>query len=463
MEKQTIGQFLSALRRSNGYTQQEVAEKLGISNKTVSCWERDSYSPDISVIPAIAELYGVTCDEILRAKRSTVVKEVYDPEAMRSKAEKEEKEAGAIFENMLARYENSQKIAVAATAFATAAAIIAAIFVLALSKIHVAAFGIVVPVSAASFFALCIVQYRINFAIPSDERTLSVRKKMYGRNFVALSFMALSFAFFLPFCANLEFDSRYFAYGIAFAMFAFFILIAARKSRRIKNPEYFSPSRRAKADRAVFATLFSFATAFALIFNIVVSLMPIKGYFTDHTYESITFDGLKTLLSSSDLPEEYELTKEPEISDQCAIYVYTVPKKDFNERDLEGYVHFVFSDSAASPDYTVSIFYPVWRLDRTFYDTPGSTVTVTENVVVYNRHYTASTVKYNTDGTYYLISYDLDLLQSMKRSRDFEYSMLCDAIATAFILVVYGAWTGICRISDKAKNKKSKRDSTALT
>ena len=45
MEKQTIGQFLSALRRSNGYTQQGVAEKLGVSNKTVSCWERDAYSP----------------------------------------------------------------------------------------------------------------------------------------------------------------------------------------------------------------------------------------------------------------------------------------------------------------------------------------------------------------------------------------------------------------------------------
>ena len=68
MEKQTIGQFLSALRRSTGYTQQDVADKLGVSNKTVSCWERDASCPDISMIPAIAELYGVTCDEILRAK-----------------------------------------------------------------------------------------------------------------------------------------------------------------------------------------------------------------------------------------------------------------------------------------------------------------------------------------------------------------------------------------------------------
>lgn len=73
MEKQTIGQFLSALRRSTGYTQQDVADKLGVSNKTVSCWERDASCPDISMIPAIAELYGVTCDEILRAKKSPVL------------------------------------------------------------------------------------------------------------------------------------------------------------------------------------------------------------------------------------------------------------------------------------------------------------------------------------------------------------------------------------------------------
>ena len=129
MEKQTIGQFLSALRRSNGFTQQEVAEKLGVSNKTVSCWERDSYSPDISVIPAIAELYGVTCDEILRAKRDPSLRAYSDVES-NDKAvahyERAEKEASAIFDNILARHENTQKIAVLSTVFATIAAICAA-------------------------------------------------------------------------------------------------------------------------------------------------------------------------------------------------------------------------------------------------------------------------------------------------------------------------------------------------
>lgn len=73
MEKKTIGAFLSALRKANGMTQQEVADKLNVSNKTVSKWERDEGCPEIMMLPALAELYSVTVDEILRGER--IVKE----------------------------------------------------------------------------------------------------------------------------------------------------------------------------------------------------------------------------------------------------------------------------------------------------------------------------------------------------------------------------------------------------
>lgn len=69
MEKQTIGGFLATLRKANGYTQQEVAEKIGVSNKTLSSWETDKTCPDLTLIPVLADLYGVTSDEILRAGR----------------------------------------------------------------------------------------------------------------------------------------------------------------------------------------------------------------------------------------------------------------------------------------------------------------------------------------------------------------------------------------------------------
>ncbi|MCD7776409.1 MAG: helix-turn-helix domain-containing protein [Firmicutes bacterium] len=64
-----MGEFLAAMRKSMGYTQQEVADRLLVSNKTVSSWERGASCPDIGMLPALAELYGVTCDEIIAGER----------------------------------------------------------------------------------------------------------------------------------------------------------------------------------------------------------------------------------------------------------------------------------------------------------------------------------------------------------------------------------------------------------
>lgn len=69
--KQPIGEFLATLRRAHGYTQQEIADKLDVSNKTISAWERGTVLPDILLLPALAELYGVTTDEILSGERKT--------------------------------------------------------------------------------------------------------------------------------------------------------------------------------------------------------------------------------------------------------------------------------------------------------------------------------------------------------------------------------------------------------
>lgn len=70
MAKNSIGQFIAALRKANGMTQQNVADRLNVSNKAVSRWERDECAPDLSVIPALAEMFGVTCDELLKGERN---------------------------------------------------------------------------------------------------------------------------------------------------------------------------------------------------------------------------------------------------------------------------------------------------------------------------------------------------------------------------------------------------------
>lgn len=76
--KMTMGEFLATLRKANGFTQQEVAEKLGVSNRTLSSWETDRTAPDLLILPAIADLYGVTADEILRGERKAAEKKSPD-------------------------------------------------------------------------------------------------------------------------------------------------------------------------------------------------------------------------------------------------------------------------------------------------------------------------------------------------------------------------------------------------
>ncbi len=69
MERKSIGSFINALRKAAGMTQQDLADRLNVSPKAVSRWERDENAPDITLIPAIAEIFNITCDELLRGER----------------------------------------------------------------------------------------------------------------------------------------------------------------------------------------------------------------------------------------------------------------------------------------------------------------------------------------------------------------------------------------------------------
>lgn len=69
MEQNRMGRFLALLRKSAGMTQRELAGRLLVSDKTVSRWERGESAPDLDLIPVLAELFGVTADELLRGER----------------------------------------------------------------------------------------------------------------------------------------------------------------------------------------------------------------------------------------------------------------------------------------------------------------------------------------------------------------------------------------------------------
>ena len=60
-----IAEKLTALRTSKGVTQDDVAQALGISNKTVSKWENGASMPDLNMLVMLAEYYKVTTDTLL--------------------------------------------------------------------------------------------------------------------------------------------------------------------------------------------------------------------------------------------------------------------------------------------------------------------------------------------------------------------------------------------------------------
>lgn len=68
MEKKTIGKFIAALRQSKGIAQKELGDMLYVSNRTVSRWERDECTPDLYLIPTIADIFGISADELLRGE-----------------------------------------------------------------------------------------------------------------------------------------------------------------------------------------------------------------------------------------------------------------------------------------------------------------------------------------------------------------------------------------------------------
>ena len=69
MENKTMGQVIAALRKEKGMTQKELADKLNITDKAVSKWERDLSCPDINSIPNLAEILGVSVEELMQVKK----------------------------------------------------------------------------------------------------------------------------------------------------------------------------------------------------------------------------------------------------------------------------------------------------------------------------------------------------------------------------------------------------------
>ena len=67
MFNEKVGAYIMILRKARKYTQQGLAERLGVSHQAVSNWERGESMPDISILPKLAALLKTTTDKILSA------------------------------------------------------------------------------------------------------------------------------------------------------------------------------------------------------------------------------------------------------------------------------------------------------------------------------------------------------------------------------------------------------------
>lgn len=69
MDVKKIGNFLGELRKEKGFTQEQLGEQLGVTNKTVSRWENGNYLPPVEILQLLSELYGISINELLCAQR----------------------------------------------------------------------------------------------------------------------------------------------------------------------------------------------------------------------------------------------------------------------------------------------------------------------------------------------------------------------------------------------------------
>ena len=71
MDQKKIGSFLRELRKEQRITQEDLAEKLNVSSRTISRWETGSNMPDISLLIEIADFFDVSIPEIINGERKS--------------------------------------------------------------------------------------------------------------------------------------------------------------------------------------------------------------------------------------------------------------------------------------------------------------------------------------------------------------------------------------------------------
>lgn len=66
-----IGSFIQQLRKENNLTQEQLGEKLGVSNRSISRWENGTTMPDITLMKCICDEFGISISELINGERQS--------------------------------------------------------------------------------------------------------------------------------------------------------------------------------------------------------------------------------------------------------------------------------------------------------------------------------------------------------------------------------------------------------
>lgn len=389
MEKKTTGAFIAALRKANGLTQKELADKLNISDKSVSRWERDECSPDLSLIPVIADIFGVTCDELLRGERSHAENQSPTNDDILSK--KSEKQVLSYYKKSLAAFCNLGIISVGIAVLGLLVALMCN-YAFNLPKTML---GFLLGVSLVAIAYIIVIVggniiYSKNEAEDDWMELFQTFKNRFAmQRYKSLVIITVILAFIMPFGFNdgsfdiwlfggLIFKGRFFG-GLLFALVvlvaAYFIYIFAW-CKKLRTEKDILPEKEAKLlfiKRMVWIRVFLVFIPITLILIVwtVIYSLNWKDMCTNY-YVFADYDEFEAFMKKKDLYD----TAEPNyllIQDGENLCPYN---SDFELQDYE-------LNENAEP-INISAMYVNWTLNKyLYYGTSGLWVMVGIGLIIY--------------------------------------------------------------------------------
>ncbi len=304
MEKKTIGKFISALRRAKGLTQRELGDMLYVSDKTISRWENDECTPDLNLLPAIADIFGVTCDELLRGEKTfTAQSGAEQPAGDTATSARGKKQLEAILRRKYSLFRNLSFIPFG---LALLGLVVAIICVLCGKEDNVTWLGFLLPAFLAIAAVVCEVLFAANGIIKPDEMVEEHARIIYAHNAKVMRLAVaavMTNAFIFGLCMPFVLTSVGFIYtynievlfmpgtglGCMLALAAYGIYFKTVRSRMITNDTLqFTEEQTASAvaDNKLLlkiSLIFGIIYILLAIFSIVVQTFPGLFYFESGT------------------------------------------------------------------------------------------------------------------------------------------------------------------------------------